>query len=113
MKPLLSTFSIFAVLLLASCSSVKPLVTEETDKTGWFLVGTVMNYNVPEVNWRLISQGIPAWCDPKGYPCYPVTTPPEYAARARELNDDLLLGNHQRFKNNSEHTKASMMSRTR
>jgi hypothetical protein len=87
------------LLLLGACSSsTGPLVTDKTDKTGWLLVGTVMNYNVPEVYKRLWSQGIPAWCDPRGYPCYPVTSPPEHSTRARVLIDDLLLGNHRRAK---------------
>jgi hypothetical protein len=87
--------SIFSAILFtwgaSGCAKFTPLVTSETDRTGWVRIGTVMSYNVPKVNVRMNEAGIPAWCDPKGYPSYPVTTPPEHQKKAKDLIEDLLM----------------------
>jgi len=70
---------------LASCRHLEPLVTTETDRTGWVEVGRVPAVSVARMQRVMIESGIPAWFDAAGYPYYPVTVPPEYRERATQI----------------------------
>jgi hypothetical protein len=74
-----------AVLALAGCRHVQPLVTAQTDRTGWVEVGTVPAVSVTKMQRVMTEAGIPAWFDAHGYPYYPVTVPPEHRERATRI----------------------------
>ena len=74
-----------AVLALAGCRHVRPLVTQQTDRTGWVEVGTIPAVSVTKMQRVMIEAGIPASFDVDGYPYYPVTVPTEYRERATRI----------------------------
>ena len=72
-------------LCVAGCQHMTPLVTKDTDRTGWVEVAIVPAVDVVRMQRIMIREGIPAWFDSSGYPYYPVTVPPEHRERARRL----------------------------
>lgn len=70
---------------LVSCRHVEPLVTAQTDRTGWVEIGKVAAIDVRSTQRVMIESGIPAWFDAAGYPFYPVTVPPEHRERATQI----------------------------
>ena len=77
--------SSLVLLFVAGCQHTKPLVTAQTDRTGWVEVATVPAVSVPRMQRVMIREGIPAWFDANGYPYYPVSVPPERQERARQI----------------------------
>ena len=77
--------SSLVLLLAVGCQHTKPLVTAETDRTGWLEVATVPAVSVSKMQRVMIRAGIPAWFDASGYPYYPVTVPPEHRERAARI----------------------------
>ena len=73
------------LLLAVGCQHTKPLVTVDSDRTGWVEVARVPAVSVPRMQSVMIREGIPAWFDANGYPYYPVTVPPERQERARQI----------------------------
>jgi hypothetical protein len=87
-RPILRIILLTVVVSVAlvSCRHVEPLVTAQTDRTGWVEVGTVAAVSVTKMARAMIENGIPAWFgDAAGYPFYPVTVPPEYRERATRI----------------------------
>jgi len=70
---------------VTSCQHTQPLATKDTDRTGWVQVATIPAVSVVKMQRVMIHEGIPAWFDASGYPYYPVTVPPEYRDRAKQI----------------------------
>ena len=90
------TMSLLRTILLTSllgfcatgCRHMTPLVTEDTDRTGWVQVAKVPAVSVVKMQRVMIRAGIPAWFDASGYPYYPVTVPPEHRERAAQILEE-------------------------
>ena len=81
----LRAIGVSSLILAVGCQHTKPLVTVDSDRTGWVEVARVPAVSVPRMQRVMIQEGIPAWFDANGYPYYPVTVPPERQDRARQI----------------------------
>ena len=81
----ITLLAVVASFALVGCRHVEPLVTTQTDRTGWVEVGRVPAVRVTKMQRVMIESGVPAWFDAAGYPYYPVTVPPEHQERAAQI----------------------------